>query len=161
PYGACRECDGLGTRLEVDPARVVPDPTKSLEQGAVVAWADASGTWTGGTLRALAKKFEFSLKTPRSKLPARIQKQLLRGSGEEEVRFEFRTKKGSAFIHKSRFEGVIPNLERRYRDSASESVRRWIGSLLHSTPCPGCGGERLKPESLAVKVAGRNISDWT
>ncbi len=161
PYGACRECDGLGTRLEVDPARVVPDATKSLEQGAVVAWSDASGTWTGGTLKALAKKFEFSLKTPWNRLPARIHKLLLHGSGEEEVRFEFRTKKGSAFIHKSRFEGVIPNLERRYRDSTSESVRRWISSLLHSTPCPGCGGKRLKPESLAVRIAGRNISDWT
>ena len=161
PYGACRECDGLGTRLEVDPARVVPDPKKSLEQGAVVTWTDASGTWTGGTLKALAKTFDFSLKQPWNKLPARIQKLLLYGSGEEEVRFEFRTKKGSAFIHKSRFEGVISNLERRYRQSTSESVRRWIASLLHSTPCPGCGGRRLKPESLAVRVAGRNISDWT
>jgi len=161
PYGACSQCDGLGTRLEVDPARVVPDPSKSLEQGAVVTWSDASGTWTGGTLKALAKTFEFSLKQPWSKLPPRIQKLLLHGSGEEEVRFEFRTKKGSHFIHKSRFEGVIPNLERRYRTSTSESVRRWIGSLLHSTPCPGCGGRRLKPESLAVRIAGRNISEWT
>ena len=160
PYGACRECDGLGTRLEVDPTRVVPDSTKSLEQGAVVTWADATSTWTGGTLKALARKFEFSLKTPWNKLPARIQKLLLYGSGEEEVRFEFRMKKGSSFIHKSRFEGVIPNLERRFRQSPSESVRRWISSLQHSTPCPGCGGKRLKPESLAVRIAGKSIADW-
>ena len=160
PYGACRQCDGLGTRLEVDAARVVPDGTKSIEQGAVVAWGDAGGTWVGGTLKALAKRFEFSLKTPWNKLPARVQKLVLYGSGEEEVRFEFRTKKGSAFIHKSRFEGVIPNLERRYRQSPSESVRRWISSLQHATPCPGCGGRRLKPESLAVRIAERNISDW-
>ncbi|HEY2954615.1 MAG TPA: excinuclease ABC subunit UvrA, partial [Candidatus Eisenbacteria bacterium] len=161
PYGACRQCDGLGTRLEVDAARVVPDPAKSLEQGAVVAWGDAGGTWVGGTLRALAKRFEFSLKTPWSRLPARVQKLLLYGSGEEEVRFEFRMKKGSSWVHRGRWEGVIPNLERRYRQSTSESVRRWIGSLQHSTPCPGCGGKRLRPESLAVHIEGRNISDWT
>jgi excinuclease ABC subunit A len=160
PYGACRQCDGLGMRLEVDPARVVPDPTRSIEQGAVAAWGDAAGTWVGGTLKALARRFDFSLKTAWNKLPARVQKLILYGSGDEEVRFEFRTKKGSAFIHKSRFEGVIPNLERRFRQSTSESVRRQIASMQHATPCPACGGRRLKPESLAVRIAGRNISDW-
>ncbi|HEY2955204.1 MAG TPA: excinuclease ABC subunit UvrA, partial [Candidatus Eisenbacteria bacterium] len=161
PYGACRQCDGLGTRFEVDPARVVPDPAKSLEEGAVVAWGDAGGTWVGGTLKALAKKFEFSLEQPWSRLPARIQRLILHGSGDEELRFEFKMKKGASWVHRSRWEGVIPNLERRYRQSTSESVRRWIGSLQHATPCPGCGGKRLKPESLAVRIEGRNISDWT
>jgi excinuclease ABC subunit A len=160
PYGACASCDGLGTRLEIDPARVVPDPTRSIEGGAIAAWGDAGGTWVGGTLKALAKRFEFSLKRPWSRLAPRVQKLLLHGSGDEELRFEFRTAKGSAFIHKSRFEGVIPNLERRYKASASESVRRWIGSLMHATPCPSCGGRRLRPESLAVRIADRNISDW-
>ncbi len=161
PYGACRKCDGLGTRLEIDPARVVPDSAKSIEQGAIAAWGNAGGTWVGGTLKALAKRFEFSLKQPWSRLPQRVRELLLHGSGEEELRFEFRTRKGSSFVHRSRFEGVIPSLERRYRETGSESVRRWIGSLMHPTPCPACGGRRLRPESLAVRIEGRNISDWT
>jgi excinuclease ABC subunit A len=161
PFGACPDCHGLGTRLEVDPALLIPDPAKSIDQGAVLAWGDPQGTWTAGTVRALAKHFDFSLKTPWKKLPARVQRLLLHGSGDEEVRFEFRTRKGSAFIHKSRFEGVIPNLARRYRETSSETVRRWIGSLMNPTPCPTCKGARLKPESLAVRIAERNIGEWT
>jgi excinuclease ABC subunit A len=91
PFGACPACDGLGTTLEVDPARVVPDPSKSIAEGAIAAWGDAQGTWVGGTLRSLARKFEFSLKTPWKKLPARVQRLLLHGSGDEKVRFEYRT----------------------------------------------------------------------
>ncbi len=161
PYGACRSCDGLGTLLTVDPARVVPDPTLTIADGAIAAWGDARGTWIGGTLRALAKRFEFSLDRPWNKLPQRVQRLLLQGSGDEEVRFEFRTAKGSAFIHRSRFEGVIPNLERRYRQTTSEGVRRTIASLMNPMPCAECGGRRLRPESLAVRIAGRNISEWT
>jgi excinuclease ABC subunit A len=161
PYGACKGCDGLGTLLRVSPERVVPDDTKSLADGAIASMGDAGGTWTGGTLNALAKAFEFSLKTPWRKLPARIQKLLLHGAGEEEVRFEFRTKKGSAFIHRSKWRGVIPDLERRYRQSSSESVRKSIAALMNPTPCPDCHGARLQPASLAVTVDGRNISQWT
>ena len=98
PFGACPACDGLGTTLEVDPARVIPDPSKSIAEGAIAAWGDAQGTWVGGTLRSLARKFDFSLKTPWKKLPARVQRLLLHGSGDEKVRFEYRTSKGSAFI---------------------------------------------------------------
>ncbi|HET7224949.1 MAG TPA: excinuclease ABC subunit UvrA [Candidatus Eisenbacteria bacterium] len=161
PYGACPACDGLGTRLEVDPDRVVPDKDTSINGGAVVAWGDAAGTWTGGTLKALARRFAFSLDTPWKKLPAKVQKLILHGSNGEELRFEYRTKRGSAFTHKAAWEGVIPNLERRYKSSTSEAVRRWIGSLMNPTPCPACGGRRLKPESLAVTIAGRNIAEWT
>jgi excinuclease ABC subunit A len=161
PYGACRTCDGLGTRLEVDAGLVVPDPSKSIEQGAVAAWGNAQGTWTGGTLKALSKHFDFSLKTPWSKLPRRVHRLLLHGTGDEQVRFEFRTKKGSAFIHKSAYEGVIPSLTRRYRETGSEQVRRWIGSLMNPTPCPDCHGARLRKESLAVRIADRSIGDWS
>jgi excinuclease ABC subunit A len=145
----------------VDAGLVVPDPTKSIAEGAVAAWGNAQGTWVGGTLKALAKHFKFSLTTPWQKLPARVQRLLLHGSGEEEVRFEFRTKKGSAFIHRSAFEGVLPSLARRYRETSSEPVRRWIASLMHPTPCPDCRGARLRPESLAVRVADRNIGEWS
>ena len=106
PYGACRQCDGLGTRLEVDPARVVPDPTKSLEDGAVVTWGDAKGTWTGGTLKALAKTFGFSLKTPWNKLPARTQKLLLYGSEGRKFRVSWENKSGRGHYEVS-WEGVI------------------------------------------------------
>ncbi len=160
PYGACKTCDGLGTRLEVDPSRVVPDPAKSLEQGAIVPLGDAGGTWTAGTLRALAKKFDFSLKTPWKKLPARVQRLLLHGSGDEKMRFEYRTSKGSAFIQHARYEGVIPSLERRYRSTGSEAVRRDIHALMNPTPCPSCGGRRLRPESLAVRLEERDIAQW-
>ncbi|MEK7330579.1 MAG: excinuclease ABC subunit UvrA, partial [Candidatus Eisenbacteria bacterium] len=161
PYGACRTCDGLGTRLELDAGLVVPDPAKSVAEGAVAAWGNAQGTWVGGTLKALAKHFGFSLTTPWKNLPAGVQRLLLYGSGDEEVRFEFRTRKGSAFIHRSTFEGVLPSLARRYRETGSEQVRRWVGSLMHPTPCPSCKGARLRPESLAVRIAARNIGEWS
>jgi excinuclease ABC subunit A len=161
PYGACPTCDGLGTLMKVDPARVVPDASKSIADGAIVAWGDAGGTWVGGTLRALAKRFEFSLKTPWKKLPGKVQRLLLDGAGDERVRFEYRTSKGSAFIHNAKWEGVVPNLERRYRQTTSEGVRRWIASLMIPTPCVACGGRRLKPASLAVLLGGRDIAAWT
>ncbi|MCQ6463368.1 hypothetical protein NPN16_23650, partial [Vibrio parahaemolyticus] len=91
------------------------------------------------------------------RLPRRVQQLLLHGTGDEQVRFEFRTKKGSAFIHKSAYEGVIPSLTRRYRETGSEHVRRSIGSLMNPTPCPDCGGARLRKESLAVRIADRSI----
>ncbi len=160
PYGACRSCDGLGTQLRVDPRLVVPDESLSLEQGAIVAWGDANGTWYGGALRALAKHFRFSLSTPWKRLPAGARKLLLQGSGEEEIRFEYRTQKGSSFVHRGTFEGVIPNLERRFRETGSERVRERIGSLMNPTACPDCGGARLRPESLAVRISGLHIAQW-
>jgi excinuclease ABC subunit A len=160
PYGACPDCDGLGTLLKVDPARVVPDGDKSLDGGAVSAWGDAQGTWVGGTIRALAKAFKFSTKTPWKKLPAKIRKLILEGAGEAELRYEFRLKKGSSWVHHGRFEGVLNNLERRYRETSSEAMRKWIGGLMNLTPCPACHGKRLKPESLAVRIAGKDIGDW-
>src|SRR5262249_32913792 len=161
PYGACKVCDGLGTQLKVDPRLVVPDESLSIEQGAITAWGDASGTWYGGTLRALARHFGFSLKTPWKRLPARTRKLLLYGSDAEKIRFEYRTQKGSSFVHRGTFEGVIHNLERRYRETGSEQVREKIGSLMNLTPCPACGGARLRPESLAVRVDGLNIAEWS
>ncbi|MFN7956695.1 MAG: excinuclease ABC subunit UvrA [Candidatus Eisenbacteria bacterium] len=161
PYGACKGCDGLGTLLRVDPDRVVPDASLSLSEGAIASMGDAEGTWTGGTLQALAKAFEFSLDTPWKKLAPKIRKLVLYGAGDEEVRFEFRTRKGSAFIHRSKWRGVIPDLERRYRTTGSEAVRKQIAEHMNLTRCPDCEGRRLQPASLAVTVDGRNIADWT
>ncbi len=161
PYGACRACDGLGSLLRVDPSRVVPDLGLSIEGGAISAWGDPESTWTGGALKSLAKAYGFSLKSPWSKLPEKVQKLLLHGSEGDELRFEFKTRKGSSFVQNTTFEGVIPNLERRYRQTTSEAVRRAIGSLMNPTPCPGCEGRRLRPESLAVRIDDRDIAAWT
>ena len=161
PYGACKECDGLGTRLRVDPDRVIPDPSKSLKDGAIASMGDAGGTWTAGTLKGLAKAFRFSLDTPWKKLPAKVRQLILNGAGEEEVRFEYKTSKGSMFVHRSAWKGVLPELERRYRQSSSEAVRRWIAALMNPTPCPACRGQRLQPASLAVRIDGENIAQWT
>ena len=161
PYGACKGCDGLGTLLRVDPDRVVPDDSLSLADGAIASMGDAGGTWVGGTLSAIAKAFDFSLKTPWKKLPAKVRKLVLYGAGDEEVRFEFKTKKGSAFIHRSKWRGVIPDLERRYRSTNSDAVRRQIAEHMNPTRCPDCDGRRLQPATLAVTVDARNIADWT
>ncbi|NOT34997.1 MAG: excinuclease ABC subunit UvrA [Candidatus Eisenbacteria bacterium] len=160
PYGACKACDGLGTLMRVDPDRVVPDPSLSIRGNAIAAWGDAEGTWVGGTLEALAKSFKFSLDTPWKKLATRVREMLLQGAGERQLRYEFKLKKGSSWVHHGRFEGVIPNLERRYRETTSESVRKWIGGLMNPTPCAGCGGKRLRKESLAVLIDGIDIGAW-
>jgi excinuclease ABC subunit A len=160
PYGACKSCDGIGTLLKVDPARLIPDESKSIGEGAVVAWGDPEGAWVGGTLRSLAKAYRFGLDTPWKKLPAKVRTLLLHGSGKEELRFEYKGKK-SSFVHHGTYEGLIPNLERRYRQTGSEGVRRWIGSLMNPVPCAACGGRRLRPESLAVRIEGRDIGEWT
>ena len=161
PYGACKGCDGLGTLLRVDPAQVVPDTSKSLAEGAIASLGDAEGTWTAGTLAGLAKAFEFSLKTPWRKLPARVQKLILHGAGDEMVKFEYRLKKGSAYTHRSKWHGIIPDLERRYRQTSSEAMRRAIAERMNPIPCPDCGGRRLKKASLAVTVDGVSIAAWT
>ncbi|MEO5989204.1 MAG: excinuclease ABC subunit UvrA [Candidatus Eisenbacteria bacterium] len=161
PYGACKECDGLGTLLRVDESRVIPDDSKSLNQGAIASMGDAEGTWTGGTLKGLAKAFGFSLDTAWKKLPAKLRHLLLRGAGDEKVRFEYKTSKGSVFAHSSKWAGIIPDLERRYRQTESENVRRSIALMMNPTPCLECGGQRLQKASLAVRVDGINIAQWT
>ena len=161
PYGACRTCDGLGTRLEVDPERVVPDPAKTLAGGALASMGDATGTWTAGTLKALQRAFGVPLDVPWRKLPARTRQLVLYGAGDAAVKYEFRTSRGSVFAHRGKWRGVIPDLERRLRDTGSERVRRWIATLLNPTPCPACRGARLQPASLAVRVDGRNIAAWS
>jgi excinuclease ABC subunit A len=160
PYGACASCDGLGSLLKIDPERVVPDPSKTLADGALDTMGDAEGTWTAGTLKGLAKAFKVPLDVPWKKLPAKTRQLILYGAGEEKVKFEYKLKKGSVFAHQARWKGVIPDLERRYRSTASDGIRRWIGALMNPTPCPDCKGMRLKPATLAVKVDGRNIGEW-
>jgi len=161
PYGACKTCDGLGTSFEVDPDLVVPDRSKSLREGAVVTWGDAEGTWIKGIIQAFAKRMKISMDTPFQKLPPAAQKALLFGLGDEKLQYKFKMKSGNVWSHKGRFRGVIPELMRRYRETTSDQVRAHIEQSMSKKPCPECGGARLKPESLAVKVADRSIAEWT
>jgi excinuclease ABC subunit A len=161
PYGACKSCDGLGTTLEIDPGLVIPDRSKSLAEGAVSVWGDPEGTWTRGSIEAIAKRLRISMKTPFRKLPAAAQKAILHGLGDERIDYRFRLRSGKVWEHKGRFRGVANELMRRYRETSSETVRRQIEQSMSRKACPACGGARLKPESLAVEVGGASIAAWT
>ncbi|HEX7076971.1 MAG TPA: excinuclease ABC subunit UvrA [Candidatus Eisenbacteria bacterium] len=161
PYGACKACGGLGTTMEIDPDLVVPDRKKSLREGAVATWGDAEGTWTKGILQAFAKRTKISLDTPFGKLPAAIQKTILYGLGDEKIDYKFKMKSGNVWSHKGRFRGVIPEMIRRHRDTSSDQVREQIEAMMVKRPCADCGGARLRPEALAVRVAGLSIAEWT
>jgi excinuclease ABC subunit A len=157
PFGACPSCDGLGEQLKIDPAMIVPDKDLGLLDGAIAPWAKSTSPYQTQTLQALAAHYRFDLTKPWNKLPERIQDIILYGTGDEEIQFLYddgmRTYKA-----KKTFEGVIPNLDRRYRETDSAWVREEIARFQSAAPCPDCGGKRLKPQALAVKIAGLDIS---
>ncbi len=159
PYGACPECTGLGTRKEVDPELIVPDPERTLREGAVQPWA------TGQTLEyflrlleALGDRENFDIDTPWRKLAQRAQKEILYGT-EDQVHVRYRNKYGRERSYYTGFEGVVQWIERRHSDTDSEWSRDKYEGYMRDVPCPACGGARLKPEVLAVTIAGRNIAD--
>jgi excinuclease ABC subunit A len=159
PYGACPGCQGLGSLLEIDEELVVPDPTLPVGQGALTVWRDAEAGWHGSILQAVARKYGFSLDTSFGKLSAKARKILLHGSGEDEVEVRHSGERGDV-RWRTHFEGVIPNLLRRYRETKSDDMRAWIEKFMSPKPCPSCGGARLKPESLAVRIGDWNIDRW-
>ncbi len=158
PYGACGTCSGLGTRREVDASLVVPDPSASLNAGAIVPWGPAPGSWNRRILEGLARHFGFSLDAPFSKLPKKAQAVLLAGSRGEEFTVEAVTRRGRGKWTLP-FEGVVPWLERRYRETGSEGIRQWIESFMSFGPCPECKGARLRREALAVTIHGKTIDE--
>ncbi len=160
PYGACSECGGLGTKMRVDPGLIVPDKGLSLREGAVSCWPDLATGWARHKLDALSKYYEFDLLTPFAELDPHVQDVLLNGSGDEKIEFKIEFEKGK-WEYVGGFEGAIPNLERRYRETKSENVRRWIEGFMAVDRCPSCGGARLRPESLAVSVGGLAINEVT
>jgi excinuclease ABC subunit A len=157
PFGACPSCDGLGEQLKIDAAMIVPDKDLGLLDGAIAPWAKSTSPYQTQTLQALAAHYRFDLTKPWNKLPEKIQDIILHGTGDEEIQFLYddgmRTYKT-----KKTFEGVIPNLDRRYRETDSAWVREEIARFQSAAPCPACGGKRLKPQALAVKIAGLDIS---
>lgn len=155
PAGACPTCDGLGVKQFFDPERLVHQPTLSLASGAIRGW-DANNSYCYSVLKSLAKHYKFSLDTPFVKLPKTIQKIILQGSGEEPIRFKYAT-----FSNTHPFEGIIPNMERRYRETESNLVREDLASYLTSRPCPDCEGTRLKREARHVFVDNINLPQLT
>jgi excinuclease ABC subunit A len=158
PFGACPTCDGLGQKLTFDADLVVPDKDKSLHKGAVAPWARGPSPLYTQTLQALARHFGFSMDLPWWKLPEEAQKVVLYGTGSEKVKFTYDDQARKYEVSKP-FEGVLPNLERRWRETDSAWVREELGRYQSETPCEACGGARLKPEALAVKVGARSISE--
>ncbi|MFN3912074.1 excinuclease ABC subunit UvrA [Hyphomonas sp.] len=157
PFGACPSCDGLGEQLKIDAALVVPDKDLGLLDGAIAPWAKSTSPYQTQTLQALAAHYKFDLTKPWNKLPETVHDIILFGTGEEEIQFIYDDGMRS-YKAKKTFEGVIPNLDRRYRETDSAWVREEIARFQSAAPCPACGGKRLKPQALAVKIAGLDIS---
>jgi excinuclease ABC subunit A len=158
PYGACPECDGLGTRREVSAQLVVGDPSLSISEGVIRPWGEPSGHLKRSTLPGLATAYEFDPDTPWGELPETVQKAILFGSGKMKIHFPYR-RKGKDRSYTEVWEGVVASVDRRYRETSSDSVREQLTDFMTEMPCAVCGGARLRPQSLAVTVGGRSIGD--
>ncbi len=156
PYGACSACSGLGTLMGVDPDKVIADPERSIEAGALAPWPSSSKSWRMMMIKTLAEELGFSFSTPWNELPEVARKVVLHGSGDREMTFELAGKR-SSYKWQGSYEGVIPMLERRYKDTESAAVRAEIEKYMSVHTCPSCDGRRLRPESLAVRIDGRSI----
>ena len=157
PYGACPNCAGLGTKFEVDPELVVRDTDLSVAQGAIQPWSGARSEYFIRVLDAVAANYGFSTDTPWRKLKKPDQKVLLFGSGAKQVHVQYRNRYGRTRSYHTHYEGVVPYLQRRHSEAESDHMRETIEGYMREVPCPVCQGARLKPESLAVTVDGRNI----
>lgn len=158
PFGACPACDGLGHEMRIDPEMIVPDHSLSLKKGAIAPWAKSTSPYYGQTLDALAKHFGFSTTKPWSELPQSARDAILFGTGTEAVRMAYNDGL-RAYEVKKPFEGVITNMERRWKETESDWAREEIGRFMSETPCAACNGFRLKPEALAVKIDMRHIGE--
>ncbi len=159
PYGACPHCDGLGSHMEIDPELVVPDKTKSLIQGAVVPLGEQPrGNWYGSILKSLSKHYNFNFTTPWFKLDRDIRSMLLTGTGDQKLKMKYSSERWSG-TYTGGWEGAIPNLMRRYKQTKSNHIRDWIEQFMSMRPCPECGGSRLKEESRAVTIGEKSLGE--
>jgi excinuclease ABC subunit A len=158
PFGACPKCGGLGVEQHIDAELVIPDKERTLRKGAIAPWAKSSSPYYVQTLSALGKHYKFTLDTKWKDLPKKTQDALLYGSGDTEIRFAYDDGM-RAYETKRPFEGVITNLERRFKETDSEWAREEIARYFTDVPCEACNGYRLKPEALCVKVAGKHIGE--
>ncbi|HEU4831101.1 MAG TPA: excinuclease ABC subunit UvrA [Actinomycetota bacterium] len=160
PYGACQTCDGLGVRLEVDAALVVPDPDLSIADGALAPWSSGRIEYWDRVLDAVADSHGFSTSTPWKKLPKKVRDVVLYGS-DEEIYVKYKNRYGRTRSYWTTYEGVVPVVERRHVETDSESQRERLEEFMREIPCRACGGARLRPETLAVTVGDFNISQLT
>ena len=164
PYGACPECFGLGYKMEFDPELIVPDKALSIREGAIAAFGWQSSTdeksFSGALLKALAEEYKFSLDTPYKDLPQKIKDMLMYGTGGRSVKVHYKGQRGVG-IYDIAFDGLIKNLEQRYRETGSDIMPQQYENFMTITPCASCKGQRLKPSSLAVTVADKNIYEMT
>ncbi|MDZ7316502.1 MAG: excinuclease ABC subunit UvrA [candidate division KSB1 bacterium] len=161
PYGACPACDGLGTKMEIDPDLIVPDKSLSLNQGAVKVWGELKDGWYITIAKGVVESYGYTLDTPFDQLSETCRHALLHGT-EQEIAFSYESRNGAhSGTFRSKWEGIIGNLERRYRQTDSQYIRDWIESYMNVVECPVCHGTRLKPESLSVRIGDKNIYDIT
>jgi excinuclease ABC subunit A len=160
PFGACPACDGIGHEMRVDPALIIPDESLTLKRGAIAPWAKSTSPYYGQTLESLSRHYDFKMTTPWRELHEIARDVILYGSKGEAVRMAYDDGLRAYEVRKP-FEGVITNLERRYKETESDWSRDEISRYMSATPCAACGGKRLKPEALAVKIAGHDIGDIT
>ena len=159
PYGACPHCDGLGSHMEIDPELVVPDKTKSLIQGAVAPLGEQPrGNWYGSILKSLSRHYNFNFTTPWYKLDRGIREMLLSGTGSTKLKMEYSSERWSG-TYTGGWEGTIPNLMRRYKQTKSNHIRDWIEQFMSMRPCPECNGSRLKEESRAVTIGKVSLGE--
>ncbi|MCE3203618.1 excinuclease ABC subunit UvrA [Paenibacillus sonchi] len=161
PFGACPECDGLGMKMVVDPDLLIPDQGKSIEEGAFLAWTGSTSNYYPQFLKSVCEHFGIPQNVPVSSLSPEHMNKLLNGTGSEKIRFRYENDFGQRKDALVAFEGIIPNLERRYRETASDGIREFIEGFMSAKPCHVCKGKRLKKEILAVTVNDRNIADVT
>ena len=164
PFGACPSCFGLGYRMEFDVDLMIPDRSLSISQGAitVMGWQSCAdkGSFTRAILDALAKEYHFDLDTPFEEYPQEVQDVLIHGTNGKEVKVYYKGQRGEG-VYDVAFEGIVKNVERRYRETGSETMKQEYESFMRITPCPSCKGQRLKPEALAVTVGDKNIYEVT
>jgi len=159
PHGACPRCTGLGSQMEIDPELVVPDPALSIGEGAILPWSSSASSYYEEITQAIAERYEIDLSTPWEKLPAKQRELFLSGTNGERIYISYRNRYGRRRSYMTSFEGIVPNLDRRYRETDSEYVREKIEEYMSVRPCPECGGARLRPESRAVTIAGLAIHE--
>jgi len=158
PFGACPACGGLGVEQHIDPDLVIPDRDKTLRGGAIAPWAKSSSPYYMQTLLALGKHYKFTLDTKWKDLPKKTQEAILYGSGEDAIKFVYDDGLRS-YETKKQFEGVITNLERRWRETESDWAREEMAKYFTDIPCAACNGYRLKPEALCMRVGGLHIGE--
>jgi excinuclease ABC subunit A len=161
PHGACPRCTGLGAQQEIDPDLLVPDPTLSLAEGALVPWSVGNSTFYESVIQAIADRYEIDLDAPWEELSDAHRNLFLYGTDGDRVYVQYRNRMGRRRSYMLAFEGIVPSLERRYRETDSSQQRERIEEYMSFRPCPVCGGARLKPEVLAVTVGDQNIHEFT